>query len=582
MACPSVDKYIKSRLNAHAKAKDKSLAKHQALMLDAVGPISTILEEAAKGMLSIKTATEAAQTALMFLGNASMQINRERRRIAIEAMNPSLTDLAEGDKAFGKAAPLLFGEGFAKKAKERDEELKCVNQASKQQPASQRIFKPGQNSVFFEGAALKLTPIVGAATSTKGDEGTDTTHTQRDQAQPQRPNSNNEHCTHSKDYNFDCGYRPANSFQCLNTKELFIKPYTITNIACHSKDGSLSNGTKSCNDITQYSREVGLILQKLGMHHHRPLGKRLYKGVCNRLDTTTIPSNTSRGNSLLPSEDTQSEYGGSKDVEQACHSNGSTPANKQGFPLPAVCCPKEGWWSETYHQSKKIELFCGSCTLQNGGQIHVHAQGPPKRRGLDDKDRSKRCLFHDPHCTPSQTVTPFQMERADINSIACHSACHPLHGSLPDPYAMATDAFTLNWADFRGYASPPWNMITRVLTQTRAQQARLVLVAPIWRAQPWYSTLLEMLVHRPVLLPNKPDLVQPTHRVNHVNHPDITPRLAGWTISGIDSEAKNFQKALQPYCLHHGDTKLPKVTTPCVARGLAGVVKGVQIPFQEI
>ena len=47
-------------------------------MLDAVGPISTILEEAAKGTLSVKTAIEAAQTALKFLGNTSMRINRER------------------------------------------------------------------------------------------------------------------------------------------------------------------------------------------------------------------------------------------------------------------------------------------------------------------------------------------------------------------------------------------------------------------------------------------------------------------------------------------------------------------------
>ena len=99
-------------------------------MLNAVGSISTILEEAAKSTLSVKTATEAAQTALKFLGNASMQINREHRRIDIEAMNPSLTDLAEDDEAFGKAAPLLFGEGFAKKAKEREEELKCLNQTS--------------------------------------------------------------------------------------------------------------------------------------------------------------------------------------------------------------------------------------------------------------------------------------------------------------------------------------------------------------------------------------------------------------------------------------------------------------------
>ena len=49
-------------------------------MLNVVEHESTILEEAAKGTLSVKTATEAAQTALKFsLGNALMQINRDRR-----------------------------------------------------------------------------------------------------------------------------------------------------------------------------------------------------------------------------------------------------------------------------------------------------------------------------------------------------------------------------------------------------------------------------------------------------------------------------------------------------------------------
>ena len=44
----------------------------------------------------------------------------------------------------------------------------------------------------------------------------------------------------------------------------------------------------------------------------------------------------------------------------------------------------------------------------------------------------------------------------------------------PDPCAMTTDAFTLNWVEFRGYANPLWNLITRVLTQARIQKARLV------------------------------------------------------------------------------------------------------------
>ena len=79
---------------------------------------------------------------------------------------------------------------------------------------------------------------------------------------------------------------------------------------------------------------------------------------------------------------------------------------------------------------------------------------------------------------------------------------------------MTTNTFILNWVEFKGYANPPWNLITRVLTQTRIQQVRLVLMAPVWRAQPWYPILLEMIKHKQVLLPNKPDLIQPTHRVN--------------------------------------------------------------------
>jgi len=44
-------------------------------MLDAVGPITHILEEAATGQLTSKMALEAAQSALKFLGYAHMHFN---------------------------------------------------------------------------------------------------------------------------------------------------------------------------------------------------------------------------------------------------------------------------------------------------------------------------------------------------------------------------------------------------------------------------------------------------------------------------------------------------------------------------
>ena len=89
-------------------------------MLDAVGPLCFILEEARKGQLPPKATVEAAQTALCLLGNASANISRERRRAALTNMNSRLVDMAEDDHPFAKAAPNLFGDGFAKKAKERE------------------------------------------------------------------------------------------------------------------------------------------------------------------------------------------------------------------------------------------------------------------------------------------------------------------------------------------------------------------------------------------------------------------------------------------------------------------------------
>ena len=114
-AYPNMDKVLKSRLSAQTKAKDKQLARTQALLLDAVGPLSFILEEANKGQLPPKATMEAAQTALRLLGNASANISRKRRRAAITNMNNRLVDMAEDDQLFAKAAPNL-GDGFAMKA----------------------------------------------------------------------------------------------------------------------------------------------------------------------------------------------------------------------------------------------------------------------------------------------------------------------------------------------------------------------------------------------------------------------------------------------------------------------------------
>ena len=68
----------------------------------------------------------------------------------------------------------------------------------------------------------------------------------------------------------------------------------------------------------------------------------------------------------------------------------------------------------------------------------------------------------------------------------------------PDPGSRATDALEQNWKNLFPYAFPPFSLIGRVLIKVRKEKARLILVTPLWQAQPWYATLLQMSIKDPV------------------------------------------------------------------------------------
>ena len=141
----------------------------------------------------------------------------------------------------------------------------------------------------------------------------------------------------------------------------------------------------------------------------------------------------------------------------------------------------------------------------------------------------------------------------------------------PDPLAIATDAFTVDWSNIpaKPYANPPWNLVDRVLSQILNQEVQeLVLVAPVWKPQSWYSLLLQMLVREPLLIPQSPETIQ---SVCHNNLPDISPQLAMWVVSGIDARVATFQNQLRTSFCHHGGLG-----------GLTGVRNGIEISFLDL
>ena len=141
----------------------------------------------------------------------------------------------------------------------------------------------------------------------------------------------------------------------------------------------------------------------------------------------------------------------------------------------------------------------------------------------------------------------------------------------------SVDAFQQDWGPLKGFANPPWCLIGRVLGQARRQQAQLLLLAPVWKGQTWYPVLLEMLWDFPRLIAPAPDLIQkPTG-----SPMEMAPQLAVWPVSGNVSRVMAFQTMLLSSCLGPGEPNRHSRMIHISESGLAGVLKGVVIPFQD-
>ena len=68
-----------------------------------------------------------------------------------------------------------------------------------------------------------------------------------------------------------------------------------------------------------------------------------------------------------------------------------------------------------------------------------------------------------------------------------------------DPLSLGRDALTQDWSGTLAYAFPPIALIPRVLLKlSRTVNCRILLVAPHWPRQMWFSRLLDLLVAEPV------------------------------------------------------------------------------------
>ena len=145
------------------------------------------------------------------------------------------------------------------------------------------------------------------------------------------------------------------------------------------------------------------------------------------------------------------------------------------------------------------------------------------------------------------------------------------------------NAFRQSWSKWTCLIHPPVVLLPRALRKIREDQATAVLlIAPNWTKQPWFPDLIQMLVDRPLLLPQRqspfflpfqPTAYFPLWKSLH---------LTVWPLSGTVTKQQAFQRKLLTSCWPHGE-RPPTIRSGNQGPGglgYGGVLNGVPVPFQ--
>ena len=213
---------------------------------------------------------------------------------------------------------------------------------------------------------------------------------------------------------------------------------------------------------------------------------------------------------------------------------------------------------------------------------HIHGKlnnraDSESRRNLDSSDwRLDVSVFN---------ALMLKMGPCDVDLFAArHNAqLKRFYSYRPDPAAEATDALAQTWKQLTPYAFPPFVLIGRFLQKLRQDAVhQAVLIAPLWRSQPWFPILLERLIDYPRLLPQNQTLLTNPKGESHPLINQNSLQLVTWRVSGRDSTVRIFQKRLSTFCAEPGEKERRKATLQPGIIGQVGVIEGKLIPLLHL
>ncbi|KAI2654623.1 Transposon Ty3-G Gag-Pol polyprotein [Labeo rohita] len=92
--------------------------------------------------------------------------------------------------------------------------------------------------------------------------------------------------------------------------------------------------------------------------------------------------------------------------------------------------------------------------------------------------------------------------KAEVDLFASKDNSH-----CPIYFSKERDALAQDWPNLLLYAFPPTSLIPQILKRVREQRHKLLLVAPLWRTQPWFPELCQLLCAAPWPIPLRRDLL---------------------------------------------------------------------------
>ena len=152
---PFLDTMMSSECSSKVKSTDHSLFTLQKLILEAIGPLSQLLEVVnnCEPNLSMDQIGDAVETAIALLANASNKTSLMRISEVLEEYSKEIVPFAAAqERDWTSAAPRLFGPTFLKDAADYLQQLQLV-QKFKSKLA--QVFRPASSKKSYPSAPPK-------------------------------------------------------------------------------------------------------------------------------------------------------------------------------------------------------------------------------------------------------------------------------------------------------------------------------------------------------------------------------------------------------------------------------------------